>query len=400
MAGFNKLTAMKIKSAKVGATLQDGGGLMFERTLTGGKWTYRYSRLKRRRDMGLGSMPDVSLADARKARAKWAAALLSGLDPISERYRLKEIEAEALNVDDPTFAEMADIVFEARKERLRGDGTRGRWFSPLAIHIIPKIGKQRITTMTQKDIHRAIAPIWKTKHETAYKAMNRTRIIFQQARLMGYKVDPFVCDAARHMLGHHEHQEVPIAATLWRDVPALYEKLDKPHPSYLALRWSLLTATRGDSARGAKFDEIEGDIWTVPADRMKGKRGKVKDFRVPLSSEALRVLKQCKDQRRNEYLFPSPRVGCVTVQALTKVLKYLEEKGRPHGFRTSFRTWVQDTNAASFDVAETALGHIIGGKVERSYARSDLLDQRRELMERWGRLVTGTAGADVVRIHG
>ena len=110
-------------------------------------------------------------------------------------------------------------MFEARKARLRGDGTRGRWLSPLRVHVLPKIGKRRILSLHQRDIHDAIAPIWRTKHETADKALYRTRIVFEQARLMGHDVDPFVCDAARHMLGHHDHAEKPIEATPWQEFP-------------------------------------------------------------------------------------------------------------------------------------------------------------------------------------
>tara|TARA_R110000787_G_scaffold33079_7_gene86907 strand:- start:166 stop:1365 length:1200 start_codon:yes stop_codon:yes gene_type:complete len=389
MAGYNKLTALAIKSAKVGATLQDGGGLILIRTEAGGKWIYRFSLNGRRRDMGIGSLPAVSLSQARKARNEWALVVQSGLDPIVERQRMKDEAAAEASRHDPTLAEMTQATFEARKQTLRGDGKRGRWLSPLSIHVLPKIGSIRVSKLHQRDIHDAIAPIWRTKHETADKALYRTRMVLQHAKLSGYDVDPFLCDAARHMLGHYDHVETPIAATPWQDLPDLYETLSsKPHPSYLALRWIILTVTRGDSARGARFSEIEGDVWTVPADRMKGRRGKVQPFRVPLSGEAMAVLEECRQHARGDMLFPSPRNGNVTVQALTKTLKHLGEAGRPHGFRTSFRTWTQDTEQP-WDVAETALGHIIGGKVERAYARSDLLDRRRILLDRWATHVLG-----------
>jgi integrase len=366
MAGLSKLTAVKIKASKEGDTLQDGGGLMLNRTKSGGRWTFRYQMDTRRRDMGLGSFPSLSLTDARTLRAEWAQVLKSGSDPITERKSRRAEQDAEVSRKDPTLEDMAVSAFEARKERLRGDGKRGRWFSPLSLHVLPKIGAMRVSQLHQQDIHDAIQPLWRTKHETADKALYRTRIVLQHARLSGYDVDPFICDAARHMLGHHEHIETPIAATDWRQVPQVYEKLfGKPHPSYLALRWIILTVTRGDSARGARFSEIDGNIWTVPADRIKGLRGKVKPFRVPLSPAAMEVLERCREYARNDYLFPSPRAGSVTVQALVKVLKTLDESGRPHGFRTSFKTWVQD-NEQPWDVSETSLGHIIGNKVERT----------------------------------
>jgi len=167
----------------------------------------------------------------------------------------------------------------------------------------------------------------------------------------------------------------------------------------LALRLMILTTVRSAALRAARFDEIEGDIWTVPAERMKGMEGQVTDFRVPLSIEAQRVIGICREFSSNDFLFPSSHAGkSISDRAIHKTLEGLKEAGQPHGFRTSFRTWVQDSNAAPFDVAETALSHIVGNKVERAYARSDLLDQRRILMQKWADFVTG-AEAKVVKIR-
>ncbi|MFD0908687.1 tyrosine-type recombinase/integrase [Ruegeria arenilitoris] len=295
---------------------------------------------------------------------------------------------------------MAQIVFEGRRERLRGDGTRGQWFSPIKNHIIPKIGNRRISTLTQRDIHDALKPIWRTKHETADKAMYRTRMVLRQAKLMGFEAEPFICDAARHMLGYVERVQKPLPATPWQDIPDLYARLSEHlHPSYLALRFTILTAARGMPVRGARFDEIDGDVWTVPKERMKGQRGKVQDFRIPLSDESMRVVDLCRSLRRNDFLFPSPRVNKgVSDVAMAKVLKHLGEEGRIHGFRSSFRMWIQDNEAASYEVAESALAHIVGNKVERAYARSDLLEKRRILMQKWADFVT-QAESNVVELR-
>ncbi|GGH32477.1 protein of unknown function [Cribrihabitans marinus] len=401
--GINKLTAAQIKSSSAGSVLQDGGGLILRRSAGGGRWTYRYQFQGRRRDMGIGSFPDMPLAEARKQRARWAEALERGLDPISERQREQEAAIVEHGRDDPSFEEVTGIVFEAIKGRLKGDGRSGRWLSPLKIHVIPKIGRRPISTIHQRDIHDTLAPIWRTKHETADKALYRARKVFEMARLMGYSVDPFVCDAARHMLGHVAYQQQPIRSTPWQDIPDLFARLDQPHPSYLALRFTILTAARGMPIRGARFDEIDGDVWTIPAERMKGLRGKVSDFRIPLSTAAQEVVDACRSNARNDYLFPSPRAQSgVSDVAMTKALNALGESGRMHGFRTSFRTWVQDTEAGSWEVAETALAHTIGNKVERSYARSDLLDQRRILMQKWGDYVTQSESSEskVVKLRG
>ncbi|MBY6055409.1 tyrosine-type recombinase/integrase [Leisingera daeponensis] len=394
----NKLTAVAVKKAANGK-LDDGGGLRLYKTDGSGRWVYRYTFAGRRREMGLGSADDLTLAAARKERDRWASVLAEGKDPISERERQMQEAADLMSRSDPTFEEVALMVFEAKKAGLRGEGERGRWFSPLKTHVIPKIGKRRISSLHQSDLADALRPIWKKKHATAIKAYNRTRIVFRQAKLMGLEADPFTVEAAKFMLGEVSNNITHITSTPWKQIPDLYEGLRGRGASRMCLRWMILTATRSESARGARFDEIDGDIWTIPADRMKGAEGKVEDFRVPLPQVAMDLLEEIKGTQCGEFLFPSYRTGYISSTALAKVLNEMGEPGRPHGFRTSFRTWVQDTDAASFDVAETALAHRVGSKVERSYARSDMLEQRRALMDRWGRFVTRSE-ADVVRLHG
>ena len=401
MAGINKLKATQIKNAKPGDKLEDGGGLRFIGTKSGGKWEFRFQLNGRRRQMGLGSFPQVSMAEARAERDKWAAVIRGGNDPITERERQRSEALDLARRADPTFSDMLDMTFDAIKDRLKNETAGQRWLSCLRHHIVPKIGHMPISTIHQRDIRDALLPIWKTKHETADKALYRSRMVFKQARLSGYDADPFVCDAARHMLGYVDHQSKPLPATPWQDIPALYDRLcQKDYPSYFALRFTILTAARGAPVRGARFDEIEGDVWTVPAERMKGTKGKLRDFRIPLSTAAMEVVDRCRDMRINDFLFPAPRANQgISDVAMSHVLNGMNEAGRTHGFRTSFRTWVQDTEAASYEVTETALSHIIGNKVERSYARSDLLDQRRILMQKWADFVTQSE-AKVVLLRG
>lgn len=392
-----KLTNITIKKAGPGR-MGDGGGLELERSDTGGKWVWRYSFAGKRRRMGLGTYPTTSLADARRERDRWAAMLATGLDPISERRANIDAQRADMDRDDPTLAELAQIVLDAKSAGLRGGGTAGRWMSPLTTHVFPKIGRRRVSSIKSADIRDALRPIWKTKHPTAEKAIQRLHIIFRQGRLMGFECDPFTIESAKHMLGEVMHATVPIVATPWQDIPALYGKLDGRGPVAACLQMMILTLVRSAGCRGALFSEFEGDLWTVPADRMKGKVGKVSDFRVPLSAEALRIV---ENQRAygGAHVFSARAGSPVSDNALSHHLDALGEAGRPHGFRTSFRTWVQDQDAAPWEVAETILAHSIGGKVERSYARSDLLDRRRVVMDSWARFVTGESGADVVSIR-
>ncbi|WP_314190277.1 integrase arm-type DNA-binding domain-containing protein [Paracoccus yeei] len=214
--------------------------------------------------MGLGSYPAVSLADARRERDRWALTLSQGIDPITERAARKAAVLAEIEKVDPTLEQLARDVLEARKETLKREGKSAPWLSPLELHVFPKIGRKAVSTIHQSDIKAALAPIWKTKHPTAEKAIQRLRIIFRQGKLTGYGCDPFIVDAAQHMLGHVAHAASPIAATDWQDVPALFKRLEGRGTTAACLRFMALTLVRGTGCREARFEEFTDDIWTVP----------------------------------------------------------------------------------------------------------------------------------------
>jgi integrase len=392
---MGNLTAVAIKKAKPGR-LGDGRGLELHKGEESGKWVWRYSYGGKRRQMGLGTWPHVSLSEARSERDRWALVLSQGRDPITERKAEIAATREEMDRDDPTLEHLAREVLESRRDILKGGGRAARWLSPLERHVFPKIGRRAISTIRQQDIKAAVAPIWRTKHPTAEKAIQRLRIVFRQGKLMGFDCDPFTVDAAEHMLGPVIHTPEPIAATPWQEIPDLFESLRDRGATAACLRFMILTLVRGSGCRGARFDEIEDGIWTVPAERMKGQVGKVTDFRVPLSDAAIEIV-ETRRAFGGEYLFTAMRGKPVSDAGLSKFMKDMGEEGRPHGFRTSFRTWVQDHDI-SWEVAETILAHKIGGKVERSYARSDLLERRRPVMQAWADYVTG-AEAKVLRME-
>lgn len=392
----NALTQIKIKNAGDGK-LEDGGGLRFVKRGATGKWVYRYSFLGKRREMGIGSWPEISLAEARKIRDQWANTLATGADPISERKAQQDEIRAQMDRHDPTFEELVNIVFEARKETLRGGGERGRWLSPLKLYMIPSIGKKRGSELTHRDIHEALKPIWRTKHPTAEKAVQRTRIVLRSAKRMRFPTDPEIVESAIEMLGSVNHVTKHMEFVPWQDIPDLFNRLAGT-TSGLCNQWIILTLVRMDAARGARLDEIEGDTWTIPASRIKGLQGKVQDFRVPLSAQAMEIVENARNLRQ-EYLFVGHRGRPITDAAVEKRLKELEAGGTPHGFRTTFKTWCSETEACSWDVSETVLDHKIGGKVERSYDRTDLLDKRRVVMQKWADYVTARE-AKVVKLRG
>lgn len=393
----NALTQIQIKNAGNGK-LQDGGGLILRKKDGSGKWIYRYSHLGKRREMGLGQWPTVSLSEARKMRDQWAAQLAAGKDPIETRRQQQAEEVAERDKDDPTFAELVDLVFEARKDSLRGQGKRGRWRSPLDLYAIPAFGKKPGSNVSKWDVVEALRPIWRDKHPTAEKTIQRIRIVLRSAKLMGFPTEPEIVDAAQEMLGIVNHEVTPMASVPWQSLPDLYRKLGATTAGRCN-QFIILTLVRLDAAKQAALPEFDGNVWQVPSDRIKGLEGKVDDFRVPLSVQATEFVEAAREVGQH-FLFPG-KTGkkAITDAAVEKCLREIKAGGTPHGFRASFRTWVQETQACSWEVSETILGHKIGGKTERAYARSDLLDLRLAVMQKWADYVTGTE-AVVVPLHG
>ncbi|MDB5615056.1 MAG: phage integrase-like protein contains catalytic core domain, partial [Devosia sp.] len=199
--GLNKLTALQLKNAVAGK-LADGGGLWFHQRESGGsQWFLRYTINGQRREMGLGSGEQVSLREARATADKWRMRLREGVDPISDRERLKREAARNLH----KLREIAVDAFEARKAELKGDGIAGRWFSPLELHILPKLGETPVSDLEQTAIRDALAPIWHAKAETARKALNRLSICMHHAAALGLDVDLQATEKARALLGKQRH---------------------------------------------------------------------------------------------------------------------------------------------------------------------------------------------------
>ncbi|TCB05133.1 site-specific integrase [Rhizobium leguminosarum bv. viciae] len=386
---LNKLSAMAVKNSAPGKH-SDGGGLWLHKRDDGaGQWVLRYTIHSRRREMGLGSIQDVSLKDARGAAEKWRGVAAKGLDPISERERERREAEKRLHL----LEDVARDAFESRKAELKGDGKAGRWFSPLETHILPKLGKKPVADIDQIDIRDTLKPIWHSKAETARKALNRLSICMRHAAALGHEVDLQAAEKARALLGQQRHQAENIPALPWLEVPAFYASLSDGTITHLALRLLILTGVRSAPLRFLRPDEqIQGDVWTIPGERQKGRKGKTPDFRIPLVPEALAIIEQAKPLARDGYLFPSVKKGVISDATMSRLMERREMAARPHGFRSSLRDWIAETTDTPFDVAEMMLAHKVGGKVERAYKRTDFLEQRRKLLERWANHVTGKSG--------
>lgn len=391
--GKDRLSAVAVKQSPAGK-YSDGGGLWLVKSdKDAGKWVLRVVVHGRRREMGLGSTADVGLAEARKSADKWRAVVRDGGDPIKERVRQRREKERNLHL----LADIANDAFEARKAELKGDGKAGRWFTPLELHVLPKLGKVPVADIDQLDIRDVLAPIWHTKAETARKAINRLAIVMRHAAALGLDVDLQAVEKAKALLGKSRHKAGNIPAMSWADVPAFYKSLTDGTVTHLALRLLILTGVRSGPLRFIHVDQIEGDVWTIPGEAMKGRKDATTDFRVPISIEARAVIDHARRHARDGFLFPSVKRGVISDMTLSRYMERKELDARPHGFRSSLRDWLAECTEAPNEVAETILGHVVGGAVERAYRRTDFIEQRRKLMERWADHVTGKAGK-VVRL--
>lgn len=381
MPALNRLSALQVKNFGPGK-YSDGGGLwLHRRTDGGGQWFLRCHVHGRRREMGLGSLSVVSLKEARKEAERWRLLVRQGLDPIKERERQRREAAKT----DHLLATVAAEAFEVRKAELKNEGKSARWFSPLELHILPKLGRIPIEEIDQQDIKSALAPIWHSKGETARKALGRLGIVFQHAAAMGLEVDIQATAKAKALLGKSKQVSRHIPALPWVEVPEFYESLTDGTTTHLALKLLIVTAVRSSNVRFCHIDEIDDETWVIPAARMKTGV----EHRVPLSAEAQRIIAQAMPFARDGFLFPSIRKGVISDATMSRMMQRRGCEARPHGFRSSFRTWCAEATDIPDDIAEAALAHSTGSTVVRAYRRTDYLERRRALMSQWSSFVTG-----------
>jgi integrase len=392
MRAINRLSAGELRNPKPGKHADGGGLWLHVRDDGGAQWVLRVTVHGRRREMGLGGYPTVGLAEARDLAARWRAVAAAGRDPVKER----EAERQAARREDISLSVLTADAFEARKAELKGDGEAGRWLSPLTIHVMPKLGRTPVTDIDQRDIRDCLKPIWHDKADTARKALNRLAIVLRHAAALGLDVDLQAPEKAKALLGKPRHVATHIPAMPWADVPAYYSSLAEPTVVNLALRLAILTGVRSAPLRNLRLDQIEGDIWTIPGEAMKGRRGATPAFRVPLSREAQRVIDLAQPHARGNFLFANARgTGVISDMAMGMAMRRAKVDARPHGFRTSMRVWLAEATDAPHEVAEAMLAHVADGGVVRAYRRTDHLEQRRALAERWADHVTGGAGGVV-----
>lgn len=396
---MGKLTDLRARNLVPGGKpIQHGGvaGLRIEpgSKVGAGKWILRFVSPEsgKRRDMGLGKYPDVSIATA-SAEALRARELISkGVDPIDSRDNQRDERQAASAV--LTFEQAATQFYEANKAAWKNAKHQAQWINTLREYITPKLGKHKVCDLQPSDFADALRPIWLDKSETASRVKQRCRTVMKWCWAKGL-VQANPLDVIDYLLprqpGKRERvQHQP--AMPWRSIPKFVSDVLQNGPSNVTrelLEFVILTAARSGEARAMRWNEVDFDanVWAVPALRMKAKV----EHRVPLSKAAVGILKRRKDcgSDPDTLVFSAPRGGQLSDMALTGFLRdqnaVSDAKGRTataHGFRSSFRDWASE-NGFARDLAEKALAHTISNNVEAAYHRTDLLEQRRPMMEGW-----------------
>ncbi len=386
----NALTAAKIRAVGEPGYYSDGNGLTLRVDHRGNKaWYQRITVNGKRRNIGLGSYPKVSLAEARQAAIGNLAAIRNGTDPVAQRQQAREVASRPAI---PTFVEASERVIELRRPTWSSERHAKQWEESLRIHADPVIGKKQVDDVTTADAMAVLTPIWVEKAETATRVRQRMETVFDYCVAQGWRTDNPASKAITKALPrrprlkrHHpalHYWEVPSAVDLVRCSAA-------DLATRLAFEFTVLTVARAGEARGATWAEIdlESATWVVPPERMKARR----EHRVPLARRTLDILVAAKDIGTEEGLiFPSKRSGKpLSNMAFSALLKRLGINAVPHGFRSSFKDWTIEQTGTPWAVGEAALAHNLGNSTEQAYARADLFERRRVLMEEWADFVLG-----------
>jgi len=252
--------------------------------------------------------------------------------------------------------------------------------SPLTVHVLPEIGTLPIEDIDQHTLRALFEPIWHSKPDAARKAMNRLNLALLHAVALGREVDVQAVPKAKALLGKQRHQEQHIPSLPYTEAPAFYKLLcAEDTASARALRFLMLTVSRSGEVRFATHGEIMDDLWVIPAERTKTNQ----EHRVPLTDAAQDAFDGRLSQSAGDYLFPNNRGSALSDAAMAKFMKDRGFAARPHGMRSTFRSWAEECTDAAFEIKEACLGHKVDHGVVGAYQRSDRLETRRELLEHW-----------------
>ena len=388
----NALSAVFVQSIHEKGTYSDGGGLNLRVEASGAKyWFQRVTIDGKRRNLGLGGYPTVSLAEARKSALLNTRMIREGRDPLAEK---KEAIAARQRPPTPMFAEAARIVIEMRRPTWSNAKHAAQWSSTLETYAFPKIGAKLVTDITSADILTILTPIWTLRPETASRVRQRMETVLDWAVAQGYRTDNPASRSITKVLPKLPRTKQHHPALPYCEVPQALEIVRRSTSdtiTKLAFEFLVLTAARSGEVRLATWDEIDWveRKWTVPAERMKARR----EHQVPLAGRSIEVLKQAEELagESSELVFRGLRGKPLSDMVFTAMLRRLDIAAVAHGFRSSFKDWCIECTKVSWAVGETALAHNLGNSTEQAYARTDLFEQRRGLMEAWASHLGGGA---------
>jgi integrase len=408
----------------------DGGGLYLQ--VTAGKdegqvnksWLFRFAMAGRERQMGLGSLSTIGLGEAREAAQRCRQVVREGKDPIEARDATRAAQ-KVTKAKSVTFDWCSTAYMAAHESGWRNAKHRQQWKNTLTSYAGPVIGKLPVEDVDTGMVMQILQPIWTTKNETASRLRGRIEVILDWAKVNGHRsgenparwrghLDHLLAARRKVRKGKH-HPALP-----YEQIPEFIAELRAQEGlAAKALEFTILTAARSGETRGTPWQgEIDtaGKLWTVPPHRMKGER----KHEVPLTAPALAVIEHMWSVRESDFVFPGEKSDePLSDMALTEVVRRMNaarqkaglplwtdpEQGNrevvPHGFRSSFRDWVAEKTNFPDSVAEAALAHAKGDKVEGAYQRGTMLERRRKLMDAWARYCGSPAavGGNVVPIH-
>ena len=390
---MGNLTALSAKTLSRPGRHGDGDGLYLYISRPGSKsWVQRIVVDGRRRDMGLGAYPDVSLAQARSLAASNRTAVSEGRDPLAERQAAKEA-ARNTSPSIPTFAEAAARVIEFRRPTWSNPKHAAQWQSTLATYAFPVIGKMPVDEITSADVLAVLEPIWATKSETAARVKQRIETTMDWMVTHGHRLDNPAGKALLRVLPEvnrepNHHRALHYSQVGW--ALAKVRESTSNQLTKLAFEFLVLTAARSGEVRKADWGEIlwERCTWEISHTRMKARRF----HRVPLSDRAMEILhKAWPVTGPDGLIFPSsPGSSVASDMTYNVMLKRLGIPVVPHGFRSSFTDWAEELLAGYSPAADAALAHKEKSKTRRAYRRTDFFVQRIELMQEWADYVGGS----------
>lgn len=414
----DRLSPLAVERAKQPGMYHDGRGLYLHVGPTGGKsWIFRYQLDGRPRQMGLGPFPDVGVQRAREKLATLRAQKADGIDPLDAKAA-QRAAARATAARAITFKLCAERYMKANRAGWGNTKHANQWTNTLTTYAYPIIGDLEVGLVDIGHVTRILEPIWTAKPETASRVRGRIETVLDYAKVHGWRAgeNPArwkghldkTLPAKAHVRRVRNHPALP-----WEEIHTFMPELrEQDGVAALALEFAILTAARSREVIGARRPEIDraAKVWTVPVERMKGRKNKRQEHRVPLSDAALAVLDRVERLRRERekdgYVFPGTKSGKpLSNMALEMLLRRMNPRTdhaparwrdrtsgspiTPHGFRSTFKDWASEATDYADELSEAALAHTISNKTKAAYKRGDQLERRRHLMADWAEFCAG-----------